>query len=113
MQITFDQRGPRGGGGGGGGGSGGSKLIDRIGKPPLSERLSDVSTGPGPIRSRTPRSQGRGGGGRGSGGRRSSPKGTPTPKTLEDLDKELEAFMGDGDVAKPSAETTADDVAMT
>jgi len=110
MQITLDTRAPPSGPRGSGGGS---KLIDRIGKPPLSERLSnprvETSDGPGPVRSRTPK------GGRGRGGMRDSSSGTPSAKTLADLDKELEAFMGDGD-AKPAAETTAPaeaDVAMS
>jgi len=111
MNIAYDSRPPP---GAGRNNSNNSKLIDRIAKPPLSSRLTDsemkdVDAGPGPIRSRTPRGRGRG-----RGGKRSSPQSTPNPKTIEDLDKELEAFMGDGQKStEVPVSTNAGDVAMT
>jgi hypothetical protein len=39
---------------------------------------------------------GGGGGGEREVGRRAKPRDTPTTKSLADLDKELEAFMGEG-----------------
>ncbi|KZP33724.1 hypothetical protein FIBSPDRAFT_204326 [Athelia psychrophila] len=94
-----------------------SSLLNRIEKPALADRLSqdDTSTrasaskGPGPIRSK------RGGGG--DGGARSAPrapKQPKQPKTAEDLDKELDMFMGDGPkdgeaaVATPALEGDVD-----
>ncbi|KAF7980579.1 hypothetical protein HWV62_37757 [Athelia sp. TMB] len=70
-----------------------TSLLNRIEKPPLADRLSkdDTSTrastskGPGPIRSK-----------RGGGGARSAPRAPKKPKTAEDLDNELDLFMGDG-----------------
>ncbi|EPQ52200.1 hypothetical protein GLOTRDRAFT_107741 [Gloeophyllum trabeum ATCC 11539] len=68
-----------------------SSLIDRIQKPALLDRLTQddsrirmttaPKSGPGPIRSR------------GRGAVRAGPR---KPKTAEDLDKELDAFMTDG-----------------
>ncbi|GLB42127.1 putative RNA recognition motif containing protein [Lyophyllum shimeji] len=84
-------------------------LINRIQKPPLLERLSrddtnvKPSVGPrsvGPIRSRPIR---------GVGGAARPPRGPKKPKTAEELDKELDAFMGDAEplaTAEPAAEPT-------
>lgn len=82
-------------------------LLNRIQKPPLADRLSHddssikaapsyvfhastsdselnrSSRGVGPIRTRR-------------GGGRHAPKAPKKPKTAEDLDKELDLFMGDG-----------------
>lgn len=95
-----------------------SSLINRIQKPPLADRLSSDdsqirdSSGPyvslshlhfkkkiiyslcysGPTRSRPSRRGGRGSN-RG-GAQRSEPKSN-VPKTAEELDKELDMFMGD------------------
>jgi len=76
-----------------------SSLLNRIQKPPLLERLSrgdskiKTPSGPrggaGPIRTKAQVATGR-----------SGPK---KPKTAEELDKELDAFMGDSEVATPSA----------
>lgn len=75
-----------------------TSLINRIQKPPLLDRLSrddsSVKTpsgprgGVGPIRSR-----------RGAGGPPAAriPRGPKKPKTAEELDKELDAFMGDSE----------------
>jgi len=73
-----------------------SSLIDRVQKPPLLNRLSrdDTSvktpTGPrggvGPIRSHP----------RGGAAPRAPRPGPKKPKTADELDKELDAFMGDG-----------------
>lgn len=75
-----------------------ASLINRIQKPPLLDRLSrddsSVKTpsgprgGVGPIRSR-----------RGAGGPPAAriPRGPKKPKTAEELDKELDAFMGDSE----------------
>ncbi|KAL0578996.1 hypothetical protein V5O48_002991 [Marasmius crinis-equi] len=72
----------------------GSALINRIQRPPLKERLAaddsqiKESTGPGPVRSRPRR--------RGGPNKASAPRQDPKkPKTAEELDKELDAFMGD------------------
>jgi len=90
-------------------------LINRIQKPPLLDRLSrddaqiktpSAPRGLGPIRSRPSR---------GLPAPRLGPK---KPKTAEELDKELDAFMGDSDTAAPTTEvevpmeTPAQDVEM-
>ncbi|TFK67742.1 hypothetical protein BDN72DRAFT_842684 [Pluteus cervinus] len=83
-------------------------LINRIQKPALLDRISrddaqlkstTTSRGFGPIRSRPPRS---------------APKPqAKKPKTAEDLDKELDAFMGDSTpAAATSTEKSAQDVDM-
>jgi len=77
-----------------------SSLLNRIQKPALADRLSqdDSSTTAasqrktGPIRSRR-------------GGARPAPRAPKKPKTAEDLDKELDQFMGDG--PKETASVTA------
>ncbi|KAI0763118.1 RNA-binding domain-containing protein [Trametes elegans] len=89
-------------------------LLNRIEKPPLLERLSrtdarpqptTASAGGGPVRTKATRARGGAVAGRG-GGR----KGVAKPKTVEDLDKELDAFMND-DIApaqaKPASATNA------
>ncbi|CAE6441133.1 unnamed protein product [Rhizoctonia solani] len=72
-------------------------LLSRMEKKPLAARMTegDASTkntndraGSGPARNA--RGKGKQVGGKG-------PRAKPAPKTAEDLDKELEAFMGDGD----------------
>jgi len=126
MNIAFDTRPPP------GGRRTGNKLIDRI--------ADDFeNSGPGPVRTRGGRGtrargrggpreergneRGRGGGGSGGGGRRGAGREVPTSKSLADLDKELEAFMGEGTkeasggmTASASAPTGtgggADDIAM-
>ncbi|KDQ58567.1 hypothetical protein JAAARDRAFT_155101 [Jaapia argillacea MUCL 33604] len=92
-----------------------SSLISRIQKPALLDRLSRDDSGVkvpptaprsglGPIRSR-PRGSGR--------------PGPKKPKTVEDLDKELDAFMGDSstvpaaDPAAQSAPVVEGDVEMS
>lgn len=89
-------------------------LINRIQKPPLLDRLSrgnaqanppSAPRGAGPIRSRPSR-----------GGGAVSRPGPKKPKTAEELDKELDAFMGDSDTAAPVVEepvvTVVEDVEM-
>jgi len=116
MHVTYDTRPPPGGKR--------SKLIDRIG--------DDFESGLGPVRTR---GSGRGGGdrggrGRGRGqsggerGRRGNARDTPSTKSLADLDKELEAFMGEGtkenqtpasnnvSIGVATATTSTEDVAM-
>ncbi|TCD66572.1 hypothetical protein EIP91_001240 [Steccherinum ochraceum] len=81
-------------------------LINRIQKPPLLERLADtpkaprapraaapVSNGPGPVRTKAPR----------------QPKEKKKPKTMQELDSELEAFMKDDNAVtvQPAAPATA------
>ncbi|CAE6418987.1 unnamed protein product [Rhizoctonia solani] len=76
-----------------------NSLLNRMEKKPLVDRLAEgegskkntndkASPGPGPTRSA--RGRGKPAGGKG-------PRTRAAPKTAEDLDKELEAFMGDGD----------------
>ncbi|KJA25502.1 hypothetical protein HYPSUDRAFT_182437 [Hypholoma sublateritium FD-334 SS-4] len=92
-----------------------ASLLNRIEKPPLAERLSaddasinKIPSGPraytgGPARTT-----------RGSRGGASAsarpPRGPKKVKTAEELDKELDAFMGDGDAPEPAA--AAQDVDM-
>lgn len=124
MNIAYDTRPPPGGRRTG-------KLIDRIGD-------DFENNGPGPVRTRGggrggrargrggPREEreGRGGAGGGGGSRRASAREVPTTKSLADLDKELEAFMGEGtkesstNAATGQADPTpaggaTEDVAMT
>ncbi|KII87873.1 hypothetical protein PLICRDRAFT_176634 [Plicaturopsis crispa FD-325 SS-3] len=105
-------------------------LLARIQKPPLLDRLSRdgpqsktkptptgpstanrrAVSGPGPIRTKQ---RGGAAAGAGAGGRRAPKK----PQTAEDLDKELEAFMGDEPAAAPTTTVappaaTAGDVDM-
>jgi len=77
-------------------------LLNRVSKPPLISRLSsgDIPKGPaalsgsGPTRTRPTAPRGaRGGGARPAAPR---PREAKKEKTAEELDKELEAFMGDG-----------------
>jgi len=90
-----------------------SSLLHRIQKPPLADRLSTTKddsgvkapTGPrnstGPIRTKQQRGGRGGGGGRGNAAVVAAPRAARTkaeskkPKTAEDLDKELDAFMVD------------------
>ncbi|KAG6830593.1 hypothetical protein H0H92_015874 [Tricholoma furcatifolium] len=92
-----------------------TSLINRIQKPPLLDRLSKddagiktkTPTGPrgnvGPVRTRAPR----------------APRAPKKPKTAEELDKELDAFMGDSEAVaaeKPAADeaaATVQDVEMS
>jgi len=86
-------------------------LLNRIQKPPLADRLSlddssiegaPSNSGPGPIRSK----------------RRTARVPKPRkPKTAEDLDNELDLFMGDGTkdtatAAAPAATQPEGDVEM-
>ncbi|KAI0366815.1 RNA-binding domain-containing protein [Pilatotrama ljubarskyi] len=83
-------------------------LLNRIEKPPLLERLSQNETKPkqtsahqggvGPVRTKA-----RGGAAGVRGGRKAPAK----PKTAEDLDKELDAFMKDEITATPSQPANA------
>ncbi|KAG6828701.1 hypothetical protein H0H87_001114, partial [Tephrocybe sp. NHM501043] len=94
-----------------------TSLLNRIQKAPLLDRLSrDDSTikksstppsgprnGLGPIRSKPARSGGRGG--------ERAPRAVPKKaKTAEELDKELDAFMGDSEstAPAPAAEAAAE-----
>ncbi|KAA1472440.1 hypothetical protein DENSPDRAFT_859454 [Dentipellis sp. KUC8613] len=75
-------------------------LINRIQKAPLIERLGQRSSRDGTSRKATrggavARGRGRGRGARSAGG---SKREKSKPKTAEDLDKELDAFIRDGDV---------------
>ncbi|KAJ7247881.1 hypothetical protein B0H12DRAFT_1124416 [Mycena haematopus] len=87
-----------------------SSLLNRIQKPPLLDRLSVGSkddsalpraprNGAGPIRTA------RGSQKPARGGRAAAaPRKSKAPKTAADLDKELDAFMGDTVVAAPPAQ---------
>lgn len=82
----------------------GSSLINRIQRTPLKDRLASDdsqirdSDGPGPVRSH-PRKRGGG----------PKPSRVPKkPKTAEELDKELDAFMGDSEpVTNPTSTVEA------
>jgi len=82
-------------------------LLNRIQKPPLADRLSrDDSSikaapprGTGPIRTRR-------------GGARHTPRVPKKPKTAEDLDKELDLFMGDGTKEADATPATAPPVTV-
>jgi len=78
-----------------------ASLINRIEKPPLVERISHDDSGMkvpsaprgftgGPVRNRPSR---------GANGAR-PPRGPRKVKTAEELDNELDAFMGDADAAQ-------------
>ncbi|KAF8962539.1 hypothetical protein BDZ97DRAFT_1824155 [Flammula alnicola] len=86
-----------------------TSLLNRIEKPPLAERLSaddtsvKVPSGPraftGAVRNRPARG--------GNGAR--PPKGPKKPKTAEELDKELDAFMGDAETAPDALAPTTNE----
>ncbi|KAF8182074.1 hypothetical protein BJ912DRAFT_979011 [Pholiota molesta] len=87
-----------------------ASLLNRIEKPPLAERLSvddssaKIPSGPraftgGPVRTRAAR-----------GAR--APKAPKKPKTAEELDKELDAFMGDAEASPATAATAGTDAAQ-
>jgi len=80
-----------------------SSLLNRIQKPALADRLSqdDSSTAAAPPRSTGPIRSRR-------GKARPTARAPKKPKTAEDLDKELDLFMGDG-----SKETSATVAATT
>ncbi|KAJ7666033.1 hypothetical protein DFH06DRAFT_265277 [Mycena polygramma] len=86
-----------------------SSLLNRIERAPLLDRLSgskDDSSlrtprGVGPIRTA------RGAQKPARGGRAAAPKKAKAPKTASDLDKELDAFMGDSDAAPAAAAAAA------
>ncbi|KAG8716041.1 hypothetical protein FRC11_010767 [Ceratobasidium sp. 423] len=63
-------------------------LVDRMSEGDASKKNTSDKEGPGPTRNT--RGRGKQVGGKG-------PRTKPAPKTAEDLDKELEAFMGEGD----------------
>ncbi|CAE6396123.1 unnamed protein product [Rhizoctonia solani] len=67
-------------------------LVDRLAEGDASKKTTNDKPGPGagPGPTRSARGRGKPTGGKG-------PRTRPAPKTAEDLDKELEAFMGDGD----------------
>ncbi|KAJ7100100.1 hypothetical protein B0H15DRAFT_818687 [Mycena belliarum] len=107
MTIVFDASAPR---GRSASAPTTSSLLNRIQKVPLLTRLSKDDTalrapsaprgGVGPIRTR------------GARGAASAPRPAPKkPKTAEELDKELEAFMGDTEAVPPAA-VPAQDVEM-
>ncbi|KAK0470488.1 hypothetical protein IW261DRAFT_1003729 [Armillaria novae-zelandiae] len=81
-----------------------SSLLNRIQKPPLLDRLGVDEPNPkkaatGPVRSKP--------------NRKVAPKGPKKPRTAEDLDKELDAFMGDAEpTAVPAKEAPTQDVEM-
>ncbi|KAJ6558011.1 hypothetical protein B0H19DRAFT_1149448 [Mycena capillaripes] len=91
-----------------------SSLLNRIEKTPLLDRLSGskddsslrTTRGVGPIR--TPRGAQK----PARGGKPSAPRKAKVPKTAADLDKELDAFMGDTDAAPAEAAAPAQDVEM-
>ncbi|KAJ7599386.1 hypothetical protein C8J56DRAFT_188700 [Mycena floridula] len=101
MTITYDTPTPR------RAASAPSSLLNRIQKPALANRISndEPSNGPGPIRTRGSR--------KGPKGTASAPSaakvrpGPKKPKTAEDLDKELDAFMVDSEAVAPEAEAEA------
>jgi len=82
-----------------------SSLLNRIQKAPLLDRLSgskDDSSlrtprGVGPVRTA------RGAQKSARGGKAAAPKKSKTPKTAADLDRELDAFMGDNDTPTQAA----------
>ncbi|KAJ7858724.1 hypothetical protein B0H13DRAFT_2075764 [Mycena leptocephala] len=82
-----------------------SSLLNRIQKAPLLDRLSgskDDSSlrtprGVGPVRTA------RGAQKSARGGKAAAPRKPKTPKTAADLDKELDAFMGDNDAPTQAA----------
>ncbi|EIN08345.1 RNA-binding domain-containing protein [Punctularia strigosozonata HHB-11173 SS5] len=93
-----------------------TSLLNRIEKPPLIDRLADDkasaaiekpsrTAGSGPVRTR---------GGRGRGGAAPrTPRESKKPKTAEELDKELESFMGDTSApVQPSVASADADVEM-
>ncbi|CAE6501829.1 THO complex subunit 4 [Rhizoctonia solani] len=63
-------------------------LVDRMSEGDASKKNTEDKAGPGPARNI--RGKGKQVGGKG-------PRTKSAPKTAEDLDKELEAFMGEGD----------------
>ncbi|KAF9477789.1 hypothetical protein BDN70DRAFT_880724 [Pholiota conissans] len=91
-----------------------ASLLNRIEKLPLAERLSvddtsvKIPSGPraftgGPARTRASR---------GGGGATRAPKGPKEPKTVEELDKELDAFMGDAEASPATVATAGTDAAQ-
>ncbi|KAG6919844.1 hypothetical protein DXG01_000349 [Tephrocybe rancida] len=86
-----------------------TSLINRIQKPPLLDRLSrddsSVKTpsgprgGVGPVRTRPARG--------GAAAAPRAPRAPKKPKTAEELDQELDAFMGDSEPTAPAAEKSA------
>ncbi|KAF8155891.1 hypothetical protein B0H34DRAFT_715259 [Crassisporium funariophilum] len=98
-----------------------SSLLNRIQKPPLADRLSrDDSTikapsGPraftgGPVRNRPSRGANNANNARAPKG---APRGPKKVKTAEELDKELDAFMGDAESTPvDSTDATTADVEM-
>ncbi|KAF7360226.1 THO complex subunit 4-A [Mycena venus] len=93
-----------------------SSLLNRIQKPPLLDRLSgskDDSALPRAPRGVGPIRTARGAQKPARGGKAAAPKKPKTPKTAAELDKELDAFMGDNDSAPaPAAAAPAQDVEM-
>ncbi|PPQ78630.1 hypothetical protein CVT25_010594 [Psilocybe cyanescens] len=91
-------------------------LLNRIEKPPLAERLAaddssiKVPSAPrafaGPVRNRPAR--GPGNAARNAAPFARAPKGPKKPKTAEELDKELDAFMGDAETTGPGASTSTE-----
>ena len=110
MSIKLDSAPPSSKGQASGGRASTNTLLSRMDKKPLADRMSEgdapkkgANDKPGPARN--PRGKGKQGPGGGKGGRVKS-----APKTAEDLDKELEAFMGDGDAK--GEKDKEEDVAM-
>jgi len=78
-------------------------LLNRIQKPALADRIrsdEQISNGPGPVRSRAPRKGPKTATATAPAPARPRP-GPKKPKTAEELDKELDAFMVDSETAAP------------
>ncbi|KAJ6470580.1 hypothetical protein C8R47DRAFT_754784 [Mycena vitilis] len=89
-----------------------SSLLNRIERAPLLDRLSGSKGSKDDSSLRAPRGVGPIRTARGSqkparGGRAAAPKKAKAPKTASDLDKELDAFMGDNDAAPAAAAAAA------
>ncbi|KAF8609604.1 RNA-binding domain-containing protein [Ceratobasidium sp. AG-I] len=114
MSIKIDSA-PSAGPRAGGGRVSSNTLLNRMGKKPLADRLAEGETSKsagassggkvGPVRNA--REKGKQAPAKGP----KAPKAKTAPKTAEDLDKELEAFMGEGD-SKEAPKDKGEDVAM-
>jgi len=91
----------------------GNSLLNRIAAAPLVDRLakprpaSDSGDKPSQSRARTARGNKTGPGGKGASGKPA--RMAKAPKTAEDLDRELEAYLGDenGTSATPASDSEA------
>ncbi|KAH9478311.1 THO complex subunit 4 [Psilocybe cubensis] len=91
-------------------------LLNRIEKPPLAERLAPADdsaiktpSAPRAFTGAVRTKAGRGSASRGPASTATgrAPKGPKKPKTAEELDKELDAFMGDADPADTNTAATS------